>query len=159
MSERIRKFLTLPLLLLASSAWAQEPELLADVPSAEAAGFQIIDMGARPSEEYSDLVRRLVADYARSHGVDRPVRSSWAPITLPSGQILLAVWPLGAEFDSPDPRGGHLLVYAVQGRVTELVKEVPAMAVGMNARGDLATIYETGFGVFRWSGNTLQEMP
>jgi hypothetical protein len=159
MSERIRTFLTLPLFLLASSAWAEEHDLLADVPAATAAGFRIVDMRNRPSEAYSDLVRQLVADYARDRGVTRPVNASWAPIRLPNGQVLLAVWPLGAEFDSPDPRGGRLLVYAVQGRGAELVREAPAMAVAVNDRGEIATVLERGFGAFRWDGSRLQEMP
>lgn len=66
-------FLTLPWLLIASAAWAQEPELLADVPAAEAAGFTIVDLRNRPDDPHSGLVRQLVAEYARSHGITRTV--------------------------------------------------------------------------------------
>lgn len=136
-------------ILIASAAWAEEPELLADVPAAVAAGFRIVDMRSRPAEEYSDLVRVLVADYARALGVDRPVRSSWAPIKLPGGKTLLAVWPLGAEFDVANAAGGRLTVYAVRNDTTaDLILEDTAMRIAVRG-GEIAAVDEHGFRVLR----------
>jgi len=135
--------------LASAPAGAEEPEMLADVPSATAAGFAIVEMRNRPSEEYSDLVRQLVDDYARSHGVDRPVRSSWAPIRLPDGQVLLAVWPLGTEFNAPGADGGRLIVYAVRNdAAADLVLEDTAMRVAVRG-GEIAAVDENGFRVLR----------
>jgi hypothetical protein len=134
--------------LASAPAGAEEPEMLADVPAAEAAGYRILDMRHRPSEEYSDLVRSLVAEYARARGVTRPVNASWAPIQLPGGQIMLTVAPLGAEFDGPGD-GGRLLVYAVKNdAVADLVLETAAMSVGVRG-GEIAAVDEHGFRVFR----------
>jgi len=160
MSERVRTIMTLPIgLLITSTVWAQESELLADRPAAEAAGFQIIDMRPRPSEEYSPLVRQLIAEYARGLGVDRPVRSDWASIRLPGGQVLLAVWPLGVEFDVPGADGGRLLVYAVRNdTAAELVLDTTSIAVGVRG-GEIAAVDETGFKRFVWDGAKLQRKP
>lgn len=138
------------------AASAQEPELLADVPAATAAGFTIVDLRNRPSDGHSDLVRRLVADYARSHGVTRPVSADWGPIRLPRGETLLAIWPLGTEFDVHGS-GGRLLVYAVRNETAaELVLETSAMSVGVRG-GEVAAVQETGFRRFVWDGAWLQE--
>ncbi len=150
----ILKLLTLPFILLASTARAAESELLADTPSARAAGFEIVDMSRRPSDEYSDLVRTLVADYARSHGVYRAASADWAPIRLPGGRVLLAIFPLGAEFDGSGG-GGRLIVYAVRSdTAAELALETSAMAVGIGRGGEIAAVDEHGFRVFR-----VQEKP
>jgi hypothetical protein len=139
--------------LTPAGAEAAEPELLADVPAAEAAGFTIIDMKPRPSDEHSDLVRNLVADYARAHGVGRPVRADWAPIRLPSGQVLLAIWPLGAEFDGTGG-GGRLIVYSIKSdTAADLLLETSAMSVAVRG-GEIAAVNEHGYRVLR-----LQKTP
>ena len=154
MSEKVRLSLTLTIALFASAASAAEPELLADVPAARAAGYQIVDIRSRASEEHSDLVRQLVDDFARSQGVMRSVNAVWALIALPSDQEVLLVSPLGQEFDLPGNRGGRLLVYAVQGRGAELVLDTSAMRVGVDGHGQIAAIDEKGFRVL-W----LQKTP
>jgi hypothetical protein len=145
-------------LLLGTAAYPQEPELLADVPAATAAGFRILDLRRRSGEEYSGLVRDLVAEFASKQGIRRSVNADWSAVRLPGGQVLLLVAPLGAEFDVPGSRSGRLLVYAVKGNTAaDLVLNTAAMAVGVDRGGEIAAVQEIGYRRFVWDGRLLQE--
>jgi hypothetical protein len=117
-----------------------------------------LDLRRRSGEEYSELVRHLVAEFASKQGIRRSVNADWSAIRLPSGQVLLLIAPLGAAFDVPGSRSGRLLVYAVKRNATaDLVLNTAAMAVGVDMGGEIAAIQEIGYRRFVWDGRSLQE--
>jgi hypothetical protein len=143
-----------------SAVSAHGPEIIADTPAAIDAGFRILELRSRPDDEHSETVHKIVAEFARSQGVTRPVNTLWAPIRLLSGQVLLAVTPLGAEFEIDGARGGRLLVYAVGRNVTaKLILDTTAVAAGVDDHGTIAAIDENGLRRFVWNGLVLQQVP